>query len=174
MPNKRFQMNSRIRSLAHYCAALVLLLVLSHLSVLAQTQEPAKPGPEIKKMGVFVGKWKLVEEDEATPFGPGGTSILETEIRFVHNGFFMEAQGKGKDPSKTPYTYTILYSYDAAAKTYRSFFYNSEGGVLQTVGNFDGNTWTDQWTQESQGKTYKCKGVATVAADGKKRTDVWS
>jgi hypothetical protein len=156
-------------------AVTILGLTLCLLTArLKAADAPPKPGPEIKKFEIFAGKWKLDEVDEASPFGPAGTSTLHTEIRFIHNGFFMEENGKGKDQSNNPYSYTILYYYDSAAKTYRSFYYTSDGTAVQMVGNLEGNTWSYQWTQQDKGKNYHCKGVSTAAPDRKTFTYEWS
>src|SRR5262245_59658784 len=119
-------------------------------------------------MGIFAGKWHLEEEDEATPFSPAaGKGTFETEIHFVHGGFFLEESGKGKDPEGSPVSYTILYYFDPAANTLSSFYYGSDGTAVQTQGKLEGKSFKNQWTQHFKGKEYKCKGVATVSADGK-------
>ena len=135
---------------------------------------PPKPSPEIQKMGIFAGKWHLEEEDEATPFGPAGKSTMESQIRFAHDGFALEENGKGKDSSGKPVSYTIVYFYDPGAKSLRSFVYDNSGGAFLTTGTLDGNSWKNHWTQQLNGKDYKCKGVSTVTPDGKKFNYEWS
>ena len=48
-------------------------LMMLLFAVVAQAQTPApKPGPEHKKMEIWVGDWTFEEEDFATPFAPAG------------------------------------------------------------------------------------------------------
>lgn len=154
-------------------AIIGLALSLIAPQLCAQEASP-KPSPEIQKMGIFLGKWHLEEEGEATPFGPAGKSTMETEIRFMHDGFFMEETGKGKGSDGSSSTYTILYYYDTPEKTLQSFYYGSHGTAVRTVGALEGNAWKNQWSQQFKGKDYKCKGVSTVSPDGKEFTYEWS
>ena len=133
-----------------------------------------KPPPEIRKFEMLVGKWKIHEVDEASPLGVAAVLSLETEIRFIHNGFFIEETGKGKGPDGEPYSYTEITYYDTAAHTYRHINYDSNGFTAFGKGGFEGNTWRSNWTQEVNGKTYKCRNVVTVASDRQSWTYDWS
>ncbi len=150
--------------------ALVLCLVEPRLSA---QESPAKPGPEIKKLSLFVGSWKLNEVDEASPFGPAGAATFDTEIQFVHNGLFVEERGTGRLAGQ-PNSYTIVYHYDSEAHTYRSFFYDSNGSAMHAEGTLEGNTWRSHWSQIVHGKSYKFKSSSIFSSDGKTFTYVWS
>lgn len=127
----------------------------------------------MKNLGIFTGKWKLDEVDEASPFGPAGKAVFETEIRFVHNGFFMEERGRGQLAGE-PMAYTIIYHYDSAVRVYRNFYYDSSGLALFSEASFEGRTWTGRWKKEVNGKSYRGKGVTVVAPDGKTFTYDWT
>jgi hypothetical protein len=60
-----------------------LVLVLCTTMALAQTSSaPPKPGPEVKKLGVFVGKW-TAEGD----MGPGGKAATTESCEWISGGF---------------------------------------------------------------------------------------
>src|SRR5437870_2818361 len=141
------------------------LLLFGGVVLISRAAEPpTQPSPEIQKMKVYVGKWHLEEDDEESPFGSAFHATLETEFRFIHNGFFLEEAGSGKDSNGNPSTYSILYYYDPATGTLRSFLTDSTGTAVQTTGRFEKNTWSNEWTQEVKGKKYKCKSTAVIAS----------
>lgn len=129
------------------------------------------PGPEIRKFEILIGKWKMEERDEDSPFGPAGHGSYETEIRFVQNGFAVEERGQGTfrpdHGASNHYTYGFNYFHDPSVNRMKTLFYDSAGYGGVGEGAFDGRTWRCHWTQEANGKNYHCRNVTTVAPDGK-------
>ena len=127
---------------------------------------------EMKKFSSFIGSWKLDEIDEATPFGPAGKATFKTKSRFLFNGHVFEERGSGK-VGDLKVDYLILTHYDAAAKKFRSTYYDSNGAVFAGEGSIEGRTIKGSSTQEINGKTYKMKNESTLSEDGKKFTYEW-
>ena len=130
---------------------------------------------EMKKLEIFVGKWKLKEVIEPSPFGPGGTGEYSLETRLVHDGFYLEERGKGtfkesgQDKSKGErYSMTQMHYYDTAVGTFRSMVFGNGGGTPSPRDEMlVGRTRSSEWTTDLKGKSIKMKIACTVAADGK-------
>jgi hypothetical protein len=159
-------------SLAARLLSLFTLCFLSLLTPQPRAEDAPKAAPEMKKVSMMIGKWKLEETDEATPFGPAGKATFKTECRYIYNGFFTEEKGVGK-VSNVNVSYTILAHYDTDAHTYHFFYYDSNGVAIPSQGTVEGNTIRTHNTQTFNGKTYQIKGETNVATDGKSYTYEW-
>jgi hypothetical protein len=123
-------------------AAAVLLTVAA-----AAQMTPPKPGPELKKLDVFVGSWTLVVNMKAGTMGPGGTITEHEKCDWMEGGFYLlcnseynSSMGKGIGLG------LIGYSADDKAYTYREF--NSFGEFEDSRGTVNGDTWT--WTSDEK------------------------
>lgn len=72
--------------------AFLMGLSLVAATVLAQ-QEPPKPGPEVKRLGVFEGKWTGEAEMKPSPLGPGGKMTSQDECGWSEGGWQLVCKG---------------------------------------------------------------------------------
>jgi hypothetical protein len=132
---------------------LVAIFVVS-CSAVAQMEMP-KPGPEHKKMDVFVGSWTLEGDMKPGPTGPGGKMSEKEKCEWMEGGFYlvchasytMENMGTGTGLS------IMGYSNDDKAYTYREF--SSDGEFVDSRGTIDGDTWTWIGDEKMGGMTSK-------------------
>jgi hypothetical protein len=150
-----------------------LLLVLNLFAVTAKGEDQNKPSPEIQKLSRSIGAWKAEEKNYESPVGPAGASTYKSQIRFVHNGHFIEEHGKGISMGK-PVTYTTLTYWDAKAKVYRGIYYDSNGFIFPAEGTFENDTMTFHGKMEADGKTYQMKGITTFSPDYKSSKYEWN
>jgi len=133
-----------------YRATLVVgTLVLTLCTTTALAQGPAgppKPGPEVKKLGVFVGKWTAVGDVKPGGMGPGGKMTGTSSCEWISGGFGVLCRETATVPAMGKITDVGLLSYDANAKTYVLFQVNNMGATWILRGTMDGDTWA--WTGE--------------------------
>src|SRR5262252_4860271 len=80
---------------------LLTLAVLLMSASAALAQEPAqmpKPGPEVQRLGYFVGKWQGEGELKPGPFGPGGKFTTSDDNEWFPGGFFLVMHSDEKSP----------------------------------------------------------------------------
>jgi hypothetical protein len=124
---------------------LAIAVLLVGLQASATADDP-KPSAEMKVLEDLIGTW-----DEATTTKPcewvpkGGTSTAVTKRTWALGGKVIRAEGVWM-PAKTEYLHLI--SYDAGAKTYRSWYFDSEGTAPNSVskGTWDEKTRTVSYT----------------------------
>ena len=118
------------------------------LTAAAQTQSPA-PGPEHKRLQVFVGNWTFQGEAKAGPAGPGG-KITGSDRNQLLGGFFVERQVEETGPMGKV-TGRMMIGYDPVKKTYITSGFDSTGAFNSGTVAVNGNTWTPtfegQWTK---------------------------
>ena len=120
---------------------------------LAQTEAP-KPGPENKKLDIFVGTWTLAGDMKPSPMGPGGKMTENEKCDWMDGNFFLVCHTDYKSSMGEGSGLSILgYSTDDKAYTYRE--YNSWGETMDIKGSVDADTWI--WTSDEKmgGKTMK-------------------
>jgi hypothetical protein len=151
--------------------ALSWLLLLSAGSVQAQTQERPKPGPEQKKLEVWVGEWKYEGSAKDSPLGPGGKFAGKQTARMILGGLFLETrwEDKGTYGGQEMILQGIdVQWYDALTKKYVDHAFDNDGSASTGVTTVNGNTWTSMSTRtDTKGKTFKVKGTSTLSSDGK-------
>lgn len=144
---------------------ITLLLCLSAVYLRAEPSAP-KPSAEISKFQPLIGKWKLTEVDEASPFSLQGEASFDEEFRFVHDGFALEESGAGKVGGK-PLSYSSIHVFDVSAHVYRTFYSDSSGFRLYGYETIDDNLLKGHGIQNVGGKSYKTKSELKLASDGK-------
>jgi hypothetical protein len=123
----------------------VLMLAISCLaSGQSQTAPPPKPGPEVLRLGYFVGTWKTEEETVTWEWFTGGFSLVGR----------VENSGPGGKSNELR-----IMTYDPDAKTYSQYRITSmgPGGKLTTGGTVTGNTWLWQLDDTACRKSAKCR-----------------
>lgn len=108
---------------------------------------PPKPGPEVKKLAAFVGKWTEAGEMKPGPMGPGGKFTGTDDCSWTAGGFALLCHDTGDMGAMGKSTGTAMMGYDAEAKTYIYCEVDSMGEMAVSHGKVDGDTWT--WEADS-------------------------
>jgi hypothetical protein len=128
-------------------------------TALAQMEMP-KPGPEHKKLDIFVGKWTM--DGDVKPGGDAGAGGKTTETEnceWMEGEFFVVCHTDYKTTMGNGSGVSIMgYSADDKTYTYREF--NSWGEFVDAKGSLDGNTWT--WTNDEKMGNMTMKGRFTM------------
>jgi hypothetical protein len=131
----------------------VAVALLLAAAAMAQTAAP-KPGPELRKLDVFVGTWTLDGTMKPGAMGAGGTMTEINKCEWMEGGFYLVCHSEFKSTMGNGVGLSVMgYSADAKAYTYHEF--TSDGEIVDSKGALDGDTWT--WTNDEKmdGKTMK-------------------
>jgi len=140
-------------------------LMMLLFAVVAQAQTPApKPGPEHKKLEIWVGDWTWEELDSATPFGPAGKVGGKVSAQWILGGFFVEFRAEGKGTAG-PIQAIEIDGYDPVTKKFTWNNFASDGSVQTFTYTIEGNTVPYSGTQVTGGKQAKIRGTITFAPD---------
>ncbi|MGA2363718.1 MAG: DUF1579 family protein [Candidatus Aminicenantales bacterium] len=143
-------------------AVSVVLLVFA---VFAWAQTPApKPGPEQKKLEIWVGKWTYEGEAKANPLGPAGKYSGMATVRPVLGGFFVEWRAEEKGPSGTTQWFEID-GYDAVNMKFMWNNFSSDGSFETAAYTIEANTVNYSGTHFLGEKQYKFRGSCVFAPD---------
>jgi hypothetical protein len=127
-------------------------------SAMAQNDMP-KPGPEHKKLEVFVGTWTLDGDLKPGPMGAGG-KMTETETcDWMDGNFFVLCHAEAKTSMGDASAVSVM-GYAADDKTYTYHEFNSLGEYMESKGALDGDTWT--WTGDDKMNGTPIKGRFTI------------
>jgi len=137
----------------------MLLAAVLILAAVATAQGVPKPGPELKKLDVFVGTWSLDGAMKASMMGPGGTMTENEKCEWMEGGFYLVCHSDYKGTMGSGVGLSVMgYSAEDKAYTYREF--NSYGEFDDSKGTLDGDTWT--WTNEEKMVGMTMKGRFTI------------
>ncbi len=119
---------------------MILAVLLLGAAAMAQN-EPPKPGPEVKKLDVFVGSWTLDGNMKPGMMGPGGSMTENEKCEWMDGGFYVVCHSSYKSSMGDGVGLSVMgYSTEDKAYTYREF--NSFGEFEDSKGSVDGDTWT--------------------------------
>jgi hypothetical protein len=125
---------------------------------------PAKPGPEHKKLEIWVGDWTYEGEDKATSFQPARAYTGKARVRLILGGFFVEwhaeeSNGKG--------AWREIDGYDPATKRFFWHAFYANGGVEIVTYAIEGNTVSLSGSTVIGGKQAELRGTCVFASDGR-------
>ena len=124
-------------------------------------QQPSVPGPEHKRLDVFIGKW-INEGHTIASAQAASVKILTSDVyEWVPGGFFVLHTAYGRIGTDDVGGVEII-SYDAASKQYHSHFFDSQGNISTDAFSIQGDTCT--WTGE------KTRCTALFTNNGKTQT----
>jgi hypothetical protein len=135
-----------------------LMLILAQLTLVpaARAQEP-KPGPEVQKLGYYLGTWRGEGEAKGGPFGPAGKLSSTTSCEWFAGGFQLVCRGEETGPTGKR-TFLNLRAYDEKAKAYTEYGISSMGETeYNTGGSIIGNKRTFAWSVDMGGKPLKLR-----------------
>lgn len=132
--------------------SIVSALVLTICSAAAFAQAPpapAKPGPEVKKLGAFVGKWNSTGEMPKDVMGPGtgGKTTGTQTCEWVAGGFAVLCRNSDEGGGMPKSSGVGVLAYDPEAKNYIYFGAGSDGTAFVSHGTVSGDTWS--WTSKN-------------------------
>jgi hypothetical protein len=149
--------------MARTIAVLFILVLCFTTTMQAQAPTP-KPGPEVKKLHVLVGRWTYEGEYKPGPLGPGGKVSGEYDGRMILGGFFFEGRATEKGPAGQSRGLEID-GYDPVNKNFSYHYFMDDGSALTGALTVAGNTWTGAAKLVTAGKQYQFKGTFVLAAD---------
>src|SRR5262249_23494418 len=118
-----------------------------------------KPGPEISKLGAFVGKWKIEGTTVDSPFSKAGKSLTIATCDWSRNGYFVicdEAINLPEGPVNT----LFIFGYNTEEKSYMTYGINNPGGEpFSGRLIIEGNTWTYPSEFKNKDKLIKFRTV---------------
>lgn len=142
--------------------ASVVMTVLFALAAQAQTTPPP-PGPEHKKLGVFVGTWTGEGKAETTPFGKGGAIKSTMTCGWFTGGYQLVCDSDDSGPMGKIKGHS-LYGYNVDKKQYFGFGIDSSGFGGPATTKVDGSTWTFEGNDTMGGKTYWFRTVVRLTS----------
>lgn len=130
------------------CAAVLVLAAGSALAMPrnAKTAKMGRePGPEVKKLAVYVGKWTVEGNVPSGAMGSGGGKTHgSTTCEWIADGYGVLCNENIPIPGSEPLKDTYVMAYDDTSKDYFFAQVNVGGGVMSGHGTLEGDTWT--WT----------------------------
>jgi hypothetical protein len=122
------------------------------------------PGPEIKKLGVFLGRWHTTGEVAATD----SVNALKVDAidtyEWYPGEFFLVHHADAKIGDAAIRSMEII-GYDARRKCYFATFFDNTGGSGEETIHVDGNTWIWRGSNVMGVKEHRC--FAVVSEDGR-------
>lgn len=135
-------------------AAMILAATLVLGAMATAQMEPPKPGPELKKLDVFVGSWTLDGNMKPGAMGPGGSMTENEKCEWMQGDFYLVCHSDYKSSMGNGVGLSVMgYSADDKTYTYREF--NSFGEFDDSRGTVDGDTWTWNNDEKMGGMTMK-------------------
>lgn len=126
-------------------------------------QDAPKPGPEVKKLEAFAGKWKGEADMKAGPWGPAGKMTSESDCAWFEGGFQLVCRESGSGPFGKVKSEAVL-GWNGEEKLYKYMGYDSMGMMMTASGTNNGNTWN--WTGQDMmgGKMIKSKYTVVLTS----------
>jgi hypothetical protein len=140
----------------------LLTMYMSVLTVATQTHtEPPKPGPEVRRLEVFLGKWITQGEAKASPYGPAGRVTAMETFEWLPGAFFMLHRSEGRQ-GMIEFNWVEVLGYDARKKIYTTHTFDNFGNSVLWEGTWRDNTLT--WIADSYiaGKALKERCMITA------------
>jgi Protein of unknown function (DUF1579) len=149
-----------------WVVSFVLACASSAIVARAQSETTPKPGEEVRKLAVIVGKFTIEDEMKAGTIGPNSPAMKFTgtdDCRWTAAGFAVVCEAALYRPERQ-YLETSFYYYDPTSKTYRYTAVDSSGGIENKTGTVSGDIWT--WLGDSMfgGKMYHTRYIMKVVS----------
>ena len=152
---------------------LITLIAAACLVGTAFGQQPnpsPTPGPEHKKLEIWVGDWTYEIVAQASPLGPASTFTGKNTARPILNGWFVEFRGEDKGPTGTT-QWTETDGYDPLSQRYIWRGFASDGSVQDVTYTIDGSKVAYSGAVNSGNKSYPIRGTVILAADSSSGAD---
>lgn len=124
---------------------------------------PNVPGPQQKKLGVFLGRWHTTGEVAATASTPAAKVDSIDTYEWYPGEFFLVHHADAKVGSDTIKSLEII-GYDPERQCYLASFFDSTGGSGVEEIRLNGDTWTWRGSNVMGAKEHRC--IAVVSDNG--------
>jgi hypothetical protein len=115
------------------------VLLASQVALADVPDQQPKPGPEVEKLGYYLGTWTGEGEAKSGPFGPAGKLSSTTTCEWFAGGFQLVCRGQETGPTGTR-TFLNIRAYDEKAKAYTEYGISNFGDTeYNTGGTIVGN-----------------------------------
>jgi hypothetical protein len=140
-----------------------LLTSAAAMQAQEKKMEAPKPGPEVKKLGYFVGSWTSTGEIKQNPFMPAGKMTSTSKCEWFQGGFHVVCHENGKAPMGAMHGLGIM-GYNADDKVYTYAGVDNSGMSMAAKGNVEGDNWTYTSEDKMGGKTYHGRYTMVTAS----------
>jgi hypothetical protein len=117
-----------------------------------KTKETPGPGPEVKKLGYFLGTWNSVGQVKPNALMPAGRYTWTDKCDWFPGGFQVVCYSAGRSPMGSTQGLAIL-AYDPEEKTYTYRGIDNSGSNSAARGTVEGNNWAYTSEEKVNGKT---------------------
>ena len=124
----------------------------------------ARPGPEHRRLGVFLGTWHTTGEVAATASAPAARVDAIDRYEWYPGEFFLVHHADGRVGDEAIKSMEIM-GYDPERQCYVAPFFDSSGGFGTEEIRVAGNTWTWRGSNVMGVREHRC--VAVVSDDGR-------
>jgi ketosteroid isomerase-like protein len=135
-----------------------------------QLNPPPTPGPEHKKLEIWIGDWTYETIAQASPLGPAGKYVGKNTTRPILGGLFVEFRGEDKGPTGTT-QWTETDGYDPLNQLYIWKGFASDGSFNDVSYTIEGTKVTHSGTVCTGGKTYRIRGTIVFTSDFTSNTE---
>ena len=146
-------------------AAFAFFTLVSTLPLQAQTATP-HPGPENRKLNIWLGNWTYEKETKATPLGPASKASGKMNGKPIYDGFFVQVSGERTGTTGT-FSWFEIWAYDAVQKKHIWTGYGSDGDINSGTCIFNGRTVNYSGTLLLGEKQYGIRGTIVLDADSR-------
>jgi Protein of unknown function (DUF1579) len=151
------------KSMKRTVIAVGLIALLFAVATQAQAPVP-KPGPEQKKLDVWVGDWTYVVDSKASPLGPAGKATGKSSFSMILGGFAQEGRYSEKGTNGSVEGHQV-FAYDPINKYFTWNSWENTGDIISGSGTVSGNTWNWKGTGILGGKKYAVRGTDVLSQD---------
>lgn len=136
--------------------------VVLAVAAMAQTESP-KPGPELKRLDLFVGTWTLDGNIKPGMIGPGGSMTENEKCEWMDRGFYVLCNAEYKSAMAKGVILSVAgYSEEDKTYTYREF--DGSGAFADARGALDGDPWVWLGVYKTGGITLKSRFTMRITS----------
>lgn len=141
-------------------APIVFIVLFVFGGAYAQTPfEAPKPGPEHKKLGVFIGSWITSGEVTENPFGPSEKWEGSFTWEWTPGNFGISRYFEGKGSVTGSNRGIEVIAFDNPGSTYTWYNADNMGGTAVAKASINGDILTAFWETSVKGKKYTIRGT---------------
>lgn len=128
----------------------VTLILTMGVSMRAQAPQGAPTaGPEVKRLGYFIGTWKEVGTAHMGAMqGPEGKVTSTTKYEWLPGGFFLVGHSDTTTSIGSNKEMSVM-GWDDTKNIYTYHSFDSDGETNEAAGKVEGDTWT--WSADDMG-----------------------
>ena len=130
------------------------------------------PGPELRRLEAFVGRWRKVGRALDSPFGPAARVTADETYEWLPGGFFLIHRLDGRlGDGEIACLETIGYDTSSGRYPVHSFYDNGTSNVWQASER--GGTWTLTGDWKLEGGSFPVRCTTVFDRSGDAMTGKW-